>query len=125
MCLLERFLRPGRFFTETELYRGDDATNHRLSRYSRFSIFVFTPKTPPNNSLFCKQHDFYGCCPITKTAAKYHSPKYGATDDLKRCDYTMHMQLHMWFEYVHPVTSQLEYFNNFDIGHKIFIRYTG
>ena len=45
------------------------------------------------------------------------------TISIKRRGYTMHMWFYMWFEYVHPITSQLEYFNNFDIGHKIFIRH--
>ena len=60
----------------------------------------------------------------TKTAAKYHSLNMEPRAiSIERCDYTMHMWFHMWFENVHPITSQLEYSNNFDIGHKIFIRY--
>ena len=124
MFLLQRSLRNGQCFTETELYRGDVTITIAWVVIAAFPFSLSTVKTKYTQwECYFKKYDFYSCCPIniyiyTKTAAKYHSPKYGGAVIPCTCGYICGLNI------VHPITSQLGYLSNFDIGHKVFIRYT-
>ena len=92
----QRSLRTGQCFTETELYRGDVTITIAWVVIAAFPFSLSTSKTKYTQwECYFKKYDFYSCCPINiyKNSCQISLAK------IWRCGYTMHMWLHMWFEY--------------------------